>query len=301
MKILNYNINHVKLLKPLLATALVGSGLVFTSAFATETTDVNIAKTQTSVSKEKPSMQGGSAPDNARDPNANSGGFEYRGMAGWEETDEITFSKIIADQFEYRNNNGNGTLRWDVQGWRGTDYSKLWFKFEGENETSSSSGDLELQTLYSYSVAAFWDFQLGARYDRFYTSDKSNDRVLAVVGFQGLAPYWFDMEPAIFVSDSGDVSARITSTYDLLITQKLILQPRFEINASASEVTKLGIGKGLNDIQLGMRLRYELRREVAPYIGFSYTKLYGDSKKFATINNEKVDQFLFVAGVRFWF
>ncbi len=250
----------------------------------------------------KPTMQGGSAPVNARDPNANSGGYEYRHMAGWEDTDEITFSKVIADQFEYRNNNnGNGTLRWDMQGWRGTDYQKLWLKFEGEDETSSGTGDLELQTLYSYSIASFWDFQIGARYDRFYNSEQSNDRFLAVIGFQGLAPYWFDMEPAVFISDKGDVSARITTTYDLLLTQRLILQPRLEINASASEVTKLGIGKGLNDIQLGMRLRYEFRRELAPYIGISYTKLFGGSKNFATANNESIDNVLLVAGLRFWF
>jgi len=238
----------------------------------------------------KSSMQGGSAPANARSGDY-SDGYEYQGIAGWEETDTISFGKVIADQMEFRSNsNGNNTLRYDMQGWRGTDYNKIWLKLEGDNELKSRTGESELQLLYSRSVAPFWDFQIGARYDSFYDPGIINDRFLAVIGFQGLAPYWFDLEPAIFVSDKGDISARITATYDLLLTQRLVLQPRVEVNAALREARQYGVGKGLYDTQLGFRLRYEIRREFAPYVGLSW------QKRFAAKDNISL-----LAGVRWWF
>jgi len=247
------------------------------------------------------SMQGGDAPANARSPDY-SDGYEYRGMAGWEDTDEITVSKIISDQMEYRSNNsGNNTLRWDMQGWRGTDYNKLWFKFEGDDELSTRAGNLELQMLYSHSVSAFWDVQIGGRYDRFYSPGLINDRFLAVIGFQGLAPYWFEVEPALFVSDQGDVSARITATYDVLFTQRLILQPRFEINAALTEVPQFGVGKGLNDVQLGLRLRYEIAREFAPYLGIAWQRQFGATADLAHAGSEAVSNVSLIAGLRWWF
>tara|TARA_R110000782_G_scaffold62155_7_gene127840 strand:- start:1108 stop:1977 length:870 start_codon:yes stop_codon:yes gene_type:complete len=250
---------------------------------------------------ENGSMQGGDAPADARDPNAQSGGYEYRGMAGWEETDEIVFSKIISDQLEFRNNDGGDTLRWDIQGWRGTDYKKLWVKFEGDDEVSANAGELELQALYSRSVTSFWDFQIGGRFDRAYDSGGSSNRFLAVIGLQGLAPYWFELEPALFLSEDGDVSARITATYDLLFSQRLILQPRFEANVAGSEVREFGVGSGLNDIQLGFRLRYEFRREVAPYIGVSWQRQFGNTADLTRADGGDVDNLAFVAGLRFWF
>ncbi len=247
------------------------------------------------------SMQGGAAPADARDPNAYSGGYEYRGMEGWEETDEIAFGKIISDQLEYRNNDGIDTLRWDIQGWRGTDYKKLWMKFEGDDEVSTSTGEIELQALYSRTITPFWDFQLGGRYDRSYAPGISRDRFLAVVGFQGLAPYWFELEPALFVSEDGDVSARLVATYDLLFSQRLILQPRFEANLAASDVPEFGIGSGLNDVQLGLRFRYELRREIAPYIGVSWKRQFGNTADMTRAEGGDIDNLAFAAGVRFWF
>jgi len=226
-----------------------------------------------------PPMQGGSAPADARDPHANSGGYEYRHMAGFEETDMMSVSKVIADQFEYRNTKGTDVLRWDMQGWTGTDYKKLWVKFEGESELSSNAGGMELQALYSKTITAFWDFQVGARYDNAFGALAPGDRVFAVIGFQGLAPYWFEMEPAIFVSSKGDISARLVATYDMLFTQRLILQSRFESNVAASEVREYGIGKGINDVQLGLRLRYEIRRKFAPYVGLEWSRKIGDTAK----------------------
>jgi len=291
--------------KVLLFTVLVVGGSLAFSAVAADmqmTSESDKMDSMDSMdSMQGGSMQGGTAPADARDPNAYSGGYEYRGMGGWEETDEIVFGKIIADQLEYRNNDGSDTLKWDIQGWRGTDYKKFWFKLEGENDTASSTGEFELQTLYSRAISAFWDFQVGARYDRTYGAGSGSDRVLAVIGVQGLAPYWFEVEPALFISDDGDVSARVAATYDLLLSQRLILQPRFEVNAAASAVREYGIGAGINDLQLGLRLRYEIRREVAPYLGLSWTKQFGDTRDLARAAGESSDDLAVVAGIRLWF
>jgi len=290
-------------------TLIIGGGILIASAGAAEmqmkpASNNMVMKqgdTMSGGAMQGGSMQGGSAPADARSSDY-SDGYEYRGMAGWEETDEISVSKIIADQMEYRsNNNGNNSLRWEMQGWRGTDYNKLWVKFEGDHEPTTSVGALELQTLYSHSVSAFWDVQLGGRYDRFYSPGLINDRFLAVIGFQGLAPYWFEVEPALFVSDQGDVSARITATYDLLFTQRLVLQPRFEVNAALTEVPQFGVGKGVNDIQLGMRLRYEVRREFAPYIGIAWQKEFGATADLVRAGGDAVSNISLIAGLRWWF
>ncbi len=249
----------------------------------------------------KSSMQGGSAPLDARDPHANSGGFEYRGMGGWEETDTIAFYRVTFEQLEYRTNSGSDFLRWDIQGWRGTDYNKLWFKLEGEDEVSSDAADLELQALYSRAVSAFWDFQIGARYDAALGSGSPDDRYFAVIGFQGLAPYWFEMEPVLFVSDKGDVSARLTATYDILLSQYLFLQPRLEVNVAATEDRESGTGKGINDVQIDLRLRYQIRREIAPYIGLAWSRELGDTADFTRADGGEVDILSFVAGLRVWF
>lgn len=222
---------------------------------------------------------------------------------GWPEPveDNLPFSMVIADQLEYRANESADTLRWDIQGWYGTDTSKLWVKFEGEQETSSNSGDLELQALYSRMVAPFWDFQFGLRHDRLDESGTKSDRSFLVVGLDGLAPYRFELEPALFVSDAGDVSARVTGTYDILFSQRVILQPRLETNIAAGSAPEFGVGSGLNDVQIGLRLRYEIRRELAPYLGVSWRRSFGETADFARADGESVDNLAFVTGIRIWF
>lgn len=281
-------LTHKKLNMKLLAAIML-------SAFST-----NLIAVETS-SMEKLAMQGGDAPANARDPNANSGGYEYRGMAGWEESDEISVSKIIVDQLEYRAGDKENIQRWDIQGWLGTDYNKYWFKFEGDMPVGKSESDLELQTLYSLAVSAYWDMQFGARLDSIDNGVNTDNRLLAVFGFQGLAPYWFDLEPAIFLDDDGNLSARMTGTYDLLFTQRLILQPRMEFNLSADDVPKFGIGKGLNDLQLGLRLRYEFTREFAPYIGIEWQKQYSNTANLTIADGGIVKDNSIILGLRLWF
>jgi len=222
---------------------------------------------------------------------------------GWPEPveDNPTLGMFLADQFEYRNNEGADTLRWDTQGWYGTGTNKIWVKFEGADETSSGTGELELQALYSRMIAPFWDLQIGLRHDRVYGPGPDLNRSFAVLGVQGLAPYRFEVEPALFVSDDGDVSARLVATYDLLFSQRLILQPRFETNFAASNAPAFGVGSGLNDVQLGVRLRYEFRREFAPYVGVSWKRQYGNTADITRAGGGDIDNLAVVAGVRFWF
>jgi copper resistance protein B len=146
-----------------------------------------------------------------------------------------------------------------------------------------------------------FSFQVGGRYQR--VSDKRSDhsRGFGVLGVQGLAPYWFNIEPALFISQDGDVSARLEAEYELLLTQRLIAQPRLEVNVAAQEVKKFGVGQGFNDVELGLRLRYEIRRQFAPYIGVSWTRLLGDTADLARQEGSQVDNLAFVVGVRIWY
>ena len=223
---------------------------------------------------------------------------------GWPEPveDNQIYSLIMADQLEYRANAGPDTLRWDVQGWVGTDYNKFWVKTEGENFSSDADeGEGEFQLLYSRMIAAFWDIQTGLRYESVYGDGPDIDRSFAVLALQGLAPYRFEVESSLFLSEKGDLSARLSTTYEILFSQRLILQPRFEINLAAQQVEKFGVGRGINDIELGLRLRYEIRREFAPYVGISWRRILGDSADMARDEDVQVDNLSLVAGVRLWF
>ena len=216
--------------------------------------------------------------------------------------DNQVFGFALLDQFEYSGNEGTDTFSWDSQGWWGTDYHKLWVKTEGDQQTADDKdGELEIQALYSRLIASFWDVQIGARYDRVYGNGPDDSRAFAVIGVQGLAPYRFEVEPSLFISDDGDISARFVATYDLLFTQRLITQLRFELNAAADEEEAFGIGDGLNDIELGLRLRYEFKRELAPYVGISWVRSLGNTADLARREGEEVSDLSIVAGVRFWF
>lgn len=223
--------------------------------------------------------------------------------ADWPEPvmDEKIRAFVFVDQLEYRLNDGDDILRWEAEGWLGGDYNKLAFKTEGEYGPSSSAGDAELQLLYGRTIATFWDFQIGARQDVLYGPGPDHERTFGVIGIEGLAPYWFQVTPALFVSRNGDVSARLETTYDLLLSQRLIAQPRFEINAAAQDARQYGVERGVNDVELGMRLRYEIRREFAPYVGFNWTRKIGDTADLARREGEDVDVVGFIAGFRLWF
>lgn len=212
-------------------------------------------------------------------------------------SDQI-FTYIQAEQSEYRvATDGSDTLSWDVRGWVGGDYNRLWFKTQGNDRIDGPVENGEVQLRYSRLIIPFWDVAVGARYD--VKPDPS--RAYGVFALHGLAPYFYEVDADLFVSEEGDVSARLEVEYPILITQRLILQPSFELDFAVQEVKELGVGPGLSQVELGLRLRYEIVRELAPYIGFVWERKVGRTADLARDVAEEFDTPAFVAGIRFWF
>lgn len=200
------------------------------------------------------------------------------------------------DRLEAQIRGGHNGYLWDFQGYYGGPTSRHWFKSEGEGGFGKALEDAEVQALYSRAIAPFWDFQLGVRQD--VAGDKTTH---AVIGVQGLAPYMFEVDAAMFVSHRGDVTARVEAELDQRITRRLILQPRAEVNLSAQNVPRLGIGAGIDSVEAGVRLRYEITREFAPYLGVEQSWRVGRSADFARGSGEVPSVTNYVVGVRFWF
>ena len=203
---------------------------------------------------------------------------------------------VQADRLETQIRDGHDGYLWDLQGYWGGTTRKLWLKSEGEGGFDEAPEQAEIQALWSQAVAPYWDLQLGLRHD-FAGPDTTH----AVIGVQGLAPYEFEVDAALFLSQRGDLTARIEGELDQRITQRLILQPRGELALSAQRIPALGIGRGIDKIELGLRLRYEIVREFAPYIGVEQSWRLGGSADHARARGEPTAGTSLVAGVRFWF
>ncbi|QQP90353.1 copper resistance protein B [Skermanella sp. TT6] len=204
---------------------------------------------------------------------------------------------LLIDRLEHRWRDGENSIDWEVQGWIGGDTNKAWFNAEGSKAVDGEVEEAEFQLLYSRMTSEFWDFQAGIRHD----VRPRPQTTYGVVGFQGVAPYFFDVTAQLFLSEDGDLSARLEAEYDLLITQKLVLQPVAEVNVSAQRVRELHVGPGFNDVELGLRLRYEVVREFAPYVGVNWERKLGETADIARDHGEDPSDLSFVTGVRFWF
>ena len=205
-----------------------------------------------------------------------------------------TLVLVQADRLEYQRD--DSTWLWDLQGWIGNDYRKFWWKTQGEFDDGPTD-EAELQLLYSRAISPFFDLQVGLRHD----IDPEPSRSFVVAGIQGLAPQWIEIDAAAFISEDGDISARFEAEYELLLTQRLVLQPRFEIDLALQDVPELQLGSGVTNTDIGLRLRYEIRREIAPYVGISWQKFYGGTADFLETAGEDDDSFSVLAGIRFWF
>ncbi|MGJ8560328.1 MAG: copper resistance protein B [Litorimonas sp.] len=204
---------------------------------------------------------------------------------------------VMGDRLEWQDTGGDGSLLWDAQGWYGGDLNKLWIKTEGEYALDDREvEEAEIQALWSRAIAPFWDVQAGVRYDL-----EPKGRTHAVVGLQGLAPYWFEVDAAAFLSTDGDLSASVEVEYELRFTQRVTLQPRAEIGFSASDIPELEIGSGITNFDTGVRLRYEIKREFAPYIGVEWQKSLGGTADFIRSGGGDPDNIVAVAGLRAWF
>jgi copper resistance protein B len=203
---------------------------------------------------------------------------------------------LMADRIEAQVRAGEDLYLWDMQGYYGGPTRRLWFKSEGEGAFGGAPDDAEVQALYAQAIAPFWDVQAGIRHDI-----AGPDTTHAVIGVQGLARYLFEVDAALFLSTRGDVTARIEAEIDQRITQRLILQPRIEANLAAQDIPLLGVGAGLDQIEAGMRLRYEIAREFAPYVGIEQAWRTGRGADFARARGEAASATSLVAGIRFWF
>ena len=214
-----------------------------------------------------------------------------------EEHGSIETYKVLLDQAEVKIRDGRDGYAWDGQAWYGGDINKLWIKTEGEGAFREEVERAEVQALWSRAIDPWFDLQLGVRHD--FRPDP--ERTHLVLGVQGLAPYWFEVAGAVFLSNKGDVTARLEGEYDLRITQKLILQPRLEFDLALQDVPEIGIGSGLSSGELGARLRYEIRPEFAPYVGIEYERAFGDTARFSRARGESSGGWSFLLGLRTWF
>ncbi len=241
------------------------------------------------------SMQGGSAPADARDPHAYAGGQDF-GPYPLHLGDTQSFTSLLVENFEVARSDGSSSGAYDLQGSYGRTYDRAVLKAEGD----FASGQIEearSELLWGHAIASYWDTQLGVRYD---SGDGPNRSWLAF-GVQGLAPYWFEVEATGYVGEHGRTALRLDAFYELLFTQKLILQPRIEADIYGKDDAARGLGSGLANVSAQLRLRYEIRREFAPYIGVEWERKFGDTKDFVRAAGEDASDVRIVAGLRYWF
>lgn len=207
------------------------------------------------------------------------------------------FGQLLLNLAEVRIQDGRDGYHWDGEAFFGGDVHRLWLKSEGEGTFGGDADHVEVQALYSRAIGPYHNLQLGVRHDL----SPSPDRTYATVGVEGLAPYQFHTGAALFLSDKGDVLGRLEGWVDQRLTQRLVLQPRAELALAAQDVAATRTGSGLSEAELGLRLRYEFRREFAPYVGVAWTRRFGATARFARQDGEDVEATALVAGVRFWF
>jgi copper resistance protein B len=241
-------------------------------------------------------MQGGSPPPDARDPDAYAEGTKHAHLPGNEMNDEARFGRVLFDKLEYAKGDGEHGQNIDVEAWYGNDWDKLWLKAEGERRDGQLQS-LRKEALWDHAIAPFWSTQLGVRHD----TGGGDSRTWAAFGVRGLAPYWFDTTATAYLRSGGALAARINVRYELLFTQRLILEPEVEANLYSKDDPARGIGSGLSDFQLGARLRYEIRRQFAPYIGVTWARSLGDTADYVRARGERTKTFQVVGGVRLWF
>jgi len=249
------------------------------------------------------SMQKTASPTGTRDPNAysdgytlDSGSYALPGPRQLRLSDEHSYGSLLLNRLErVYTSNGNSTA-YDAQAWLGRDYDRLVIKAEGD-VAQGKLQDSRTELLWGHAIASFWNTQLGVRND----GGVGPNRNWLAFGVQGLAPYWFEVDATAYAGDKGKTALRLGAEYDLLITQKLILKPRAEINVYGKNDPARDIGSGLSDAVTGLRLRYEITRQFAPYAGVEWGNKFGETANLARAAGAKASETRWVAGMRFWF
>jgi len=285
---------QLKLSKSLGLLMLTGASLIsFPLLAQSEMAQMNSAKMQ---------PQGGSAPKDARDPHAYSAGttltegpYALEGNERLTLADEHPFYALLGDRLEYNEQANAGVF--DLQAWYGTTFDRLVIKTEGDFSEGSIEEN-QTDILWGHAVSAYWDTQAGVRLD--YNKEGENRQWLAF-GLQGLAPYWFELDMTAYVGERGSTAFTLEAEYELLLTQKLIIQPRAEITLYGKNDKQNELGSGLSSSAIGFRVRYEFTRQFAPYIGVEWSNKFGNTADYATSSGQSSNNTAFVTGIKFWF
>ncbi|HQQ71994.1 MAG TPA: copper resistance protein B [Alicycliphilus sp.] len=249
-------------------------------------------------------MQGGSPPADARDPNGYSDGFvrgsgkySLAGVPPLRLDDQRSFANLKVNRLERAwARHGEDATTYDLQARIGRDFDHLVIKAEGD-VAKGKLHDSRTELLWGHAIAAYWDTQLGVRLDH----GAGKDRQWLAAGVQGLAPYWFELDATAYLGSGGRSALRLEGSYDLLLTQKLVLQPRTEWNFYGKSDPANAIGSGLANASAGLRLRYEVTRQIAPYVGVEWQHSFGRTRDFVRAAGDRASQTRWVAGVSFWF
>jgi copper resistance protein B len=210
--------------------------------------------------------------------------------------DASRLGRALVDQWEWREGGGDHSAVWDAQGWYGNDYDKLWAKSEGDWRSGGPArGRAEL--LWDRIATRWWSLQAGARYD----FGGGPGRGWAALGVQGLAPYWIDVDASLYVGRAGSLATRFKAESDLRLTHRLIVQPELELNVYSRPDRARDQGAGLSDLQAGLRLRYEIRRELAPYLGLAWRRRWGETAQLLRAAGELPNGLQWLVGVRCWY
>ncbi|HEY7672964.1 MAG TPA: copper resistance protein B [Gammaproteobacteria bacterium] len=239
--------------------------------------------------------QGGRPSANAREPHAYSDGLDL-GQGPLEHADTRNRASLRVDDFEGLRTDDDTLVAYDLEARYGQTYDRAVLEAEGENDHGDSA-EARTELAWGHAFAAFWDMQLGVRHD----GGEGPSREWLAVGVEGLAPYWFEIEATAYIGEFGNSALRLDASYELLLTQKLILEPRIEANAYGQEDVERGLGSGLSDASVALRVRYEIRRQLAPYFGIEWVRKFGQTEDFARAAGDDPNDTRLVAGLRFWF
>lgn len=235
-------------------------------------------------------------PSNRRDPHAYAGGYDFSQLPMKHEGGELRYGLLLVDRLEAVRADGEYAAAYDLQGSYGGDIDRVVLKAEGEHDDGELI-EARTELLWSRAVAPYWNMQAGARHD----GGEGPDRTWLAFGMQGVAPYWFEVDVTVYAGESGRTALNLEAEYELLLTQRWVLQPRVEADFYGKDDGDRGLGSGLSSVAAGLRLRYEIRREFAPYIGIEWTGTYGDTADYARASGLDANETQTVAGVRFWF
>lgn len=203
---------------------------------------------------------------------------------------------VLFDQLEWQSGGGSDAFSWDSKGWIGQDRNRLWFRTEGERAAQRNE-QAQVNLLYGRAIARWWDITAGVRLDPL----PDTTRTALALGVQGLAPYMFEVEASAYIEPSGRTHIRFEGAYDLLITNRLVVQPLVEFEVYGRPDPERRLGAGLTTGELGLRLRYQFRREIAPYVGVVWTRKFFGTSDLARVAGDAVAGTRLAVGFRTWF